>query len=104
MKLFNGDIATLPERTLDDKRGLAFDENILFMPEDGPGQKLAQAGIRYDKTYFDAVKAGIGKAKASGKPRPEENKGGKPATEIKSAPPPVPPPPSPTTPSPAEVR
>jgi hypothetical protein len=79
MKVFTGSLNELPERKIDERNGLGFDENVLHLPEDGPGVKVAQAGIPYSKEYHDAVLKGIAKPK----PKPSENKGGNPAQENK---------------------
>lgn len=73
MKQFTGNPADLPEVKVDEKNGKAFDENVLFLPADGPGQKLAQAGVKYAANYYEAVAKGTQKTEKK-KPKASENK------------------------------
>ena len=76
MKIFTEDVNELPERVHDPK-GATFDDDVYVDTESG-FRVLANAGESVTKEYHKAVTAGI-----SAKPKPAENKGGKPATETK---------------------
>lgn len=77
MKIFTGNSDDLPERRWDDK-GNVFDEDVYVDTETG-FRVLGTAGEPVSQEYFDAVTEGCKGAK----PKPAENKGGKPATENK---------------------
>jgi hypothetical protein len=78
MKIFTGNTNNLPER-VNDPKGETFDEDVYVDTETG-FRVLGTEGETVAKDYHKAVLAGC---KESGKPKPTENKGGKPATENK---------------------
>lgn len=77
MKIFTGNTDDLPERVHDPK-GATFDDDVYVDTESG-FRILGTEGETVAKDYYKAVLAGI----APAKPKPAENKGGKPSTENK---------------------
>ncbi|HWQ32547.1 MAG TPA: hypothetical protein VNQ79_06670 [Blastocatellia bacterium] len=97
MKVFKGELPTIDSH-YGDPRGVAFDDDVIFIDGGGTQRLLVGAGVKVSEAYYEAVSAGLeepaapeetndaGETTQPEEPKkitPKENKNGAPPKENK---------------------